>query len=248
MKILIGTSGWMYGDWVGKFYPEGLKDRDKLKFFTTQFSTVEINSTFYHLPKENTFKNWHDQAPKDFIYSLKLGRFVIRNKRLILDDESKSYIRTFLKYSRQLKEHLGCVLIQLPYSFKFDSEVIEKFFKFLSGTVKRMKFRPDFAIEFRNTSWFNEDTCEILRKFNVSQVVSNSSRWPESKEVTADFAYIRLHGPERLFASSYSNKQLKDWTAFIKSYKSIKKCYVYFNNDMFGYAIDNAKYLITCLK
>lgn len=248
MQLLIGTSGWTYSDWIGKFYPEDLKDKDRLKFYSTKFSTVEINSTFYHLPQEKTFMNWYEQANKDFIYSLKLGRFITRNKRLAIDEESKSYIRTFLKYSKHLKEHLGCVLIQLPYSFKFDIKTLEEFLKFLSGTAKRMKYHADFAVEFRNISWFKDDTYSILKEHNVVLVISNSSRWPETREVTADFSYIRLHGPERLFASRYSNEQLDEWAEFIKSHKSLKKFYVYFNNDVNGYAIENARYLIECFK
>lgn len=243
MEILIGTSGWMYKEWNDRFYPPKTKDRDKLAYLAQHFPTVEINSSFYRLPTKATFKLWHDRAPEGFIYSVKFPRYITQMKKLILDEGSKPYANDFFKNSKVLKEHLGAVLIQLPPNFGCDLERLKKFIKYLLSYAKQRKYIADFCIEFRHQTWFNEDVFSLMRKYNIGFVISDSSVWPQDRVFTADFSYIRFHGPKELFASSYSNKQLVEWAEFIVSHKEIKKFYVYFNNDMSAKAIDNAYYL-----
>jgi uncharacterized protein YecE (DUF72 family) len=243
MQLLIGTSGWLYDDWVGKFYTEDLKDRDKLPFYSKHFRTVEINSTFYRMPPAKTFEHWYEVVPKKFIYAIKFSRYITRTKRLTLDDESKPFIREFLKRSKKLKERLGAVIIQLPPSLRCDNKLLENFLKYLTGYAKRLKYKADFAIEFRHASWFNEETYKVLGEFNTAFVIADSSRYPGARVITADFSYIRLHGPEQLFASEYSKAQLEEWAGYIKANKNVKRFYVYFNNDFYGYAIGNANQL-----
>lgn len=247
MKILIGTSGWMYKDWGEKFYPPKMKDRDKLGFLADHFDTVELNSTFYRMPPAKTFKLWHDRAEKDFkhfVYTIKLSRYITHRKKLILDEESKPFLREFMKRMRELGKYASALLIQIPPGWHSDNERLAKFLRYLTLYNKRIKFQPDLAIELRHESWFHEDTYEILRKYNTAFVIANSSRWPSEKVITADFSYIRLHGPKELFASSYTNRQLGAWERFMHSHKNnVKKFYVYFNNDYAARAIDNAKYL-----
>jgi uncharacterized protein YecE (DUF72 family) len=244
MHLLIGTSGWLYEHWNGKFYPEGMKDRDKLKFLSEHFHTVEINSTFYHMPPGKTFQHWHDVAGEKFLYSVKFSRYITRTKRLVLDDESKPFIREFLKRTRFICDKLGAVIIQLPPGLKFDLELLEKFLKYFTGYLKRIKLNADVAIEFRNRSWFEQETYNILRKYNTAFVCADSSRYPCEKIVTADFMYFRLHGPRELFASKYTDDELNQWHEFIKANDKLRRCYVYFNNDFYGYAIENAEYLL----
>jgi len=244
MQVLIGTSGWLYEHWNGKFYPEGMKDRDKLKFLSEHFDTVEINSTFYRMPPEKTFLHWHEAVGDKFIYCVKFGRYITRTKRLVLDDESKPFIREFLKRARPLRGKLGAIIIQLPPGLKFDTELLEKFLKFVKSYSKRIKLTLDLAIEFRNRSWFDEKTFDILSKYNTAFVCADSSRYPCEKNVTADFMYIRLHGPRELFASKYTDEELIEWHEFIKANDSLRRCYVYFNNDFYGYALDNADFLL----
>ena len=243
MKILIGTSGWQYKHWNRTFYPEGMKENEKLHFIAKKFHTVEINSSFYRLPKADTFKKWYANAPKDFIYSLKFPRYMTQMKKLIIDENSASYVRDFFKNSKNLKEHLGCVLIQLPPNFKCDEDRLKNFLKFIFKYVKQIKYRSDFAVEFRNDTWFNKAIYEILEKYNVAITISDTPSWPMTKAITADFTYIRFHGPAQLFSSLYSNRQMKEWADFITSQKNLKKVYVYFNNDINVYAIKNAGYL-----
>lgn len=164
-------------------------------------------------------------------------------KKLILDEGSTPFANDFIKNSKVLKDHLGAVLIQLPPNFGCDLERLTKFIKHLVSYARKTKFIADFCIEFRHQSWFNEDVFSLMRKYNIAFVIGDSSVWPQDKIFTADFSYIRFHGPKELFVSSYSNKQLKEWAEFIVSHKEIKKFYVYFNNDMSAKAIDNAYFL-----
>jgi len=243
MKVLIGTSGWQYKHWNGTFYPEGMKDSEKLHYLAKKFHTVEINSSFYRMPSAETFKHWYKNAPKGFIYSLKFPRYMTQMKKLIVDETSEDYIRNFFKNSKNLKEHLGCILIQLPPNFEYDIERLERFLKFVFNYVKKIKYNADFAMEFRNNTWFVKDVYALLNKYNIAVTISDTPNWPMSREITADFTYLRFHGPGQLFGSLYTNKQMKEWAKFIISKASLRKIYVYFNNDINMYAIKNADYL-----
>lgn len=245
-KPIVGTSGWMYKHWGEKFYPKGLKDIEKLPYLATHFDTVEINATFYRLPTAKVFKNWKKKAAErfpNFIYTVKFSKFITHNKKLVLDKEAKSWIREFVKRCRELGEYSGALLIQLPPSLRFDTKLLTKFFDFLLPYMKRMKYNADVAIEFRHKTWMNTETYKLLRKYKVAFVCADSSRWAKARAITASFGYVRLHGPTKIFASSYSHEQLDEWRDYIYSKKRLKKCYVYFNNDNSAYAIDNAKYM-----
>ncbi|RPI16852.1 MAG: DUF72 domain-containing protein [Ignavibacteriae bacterium] len=245
MEILIGTSGWIYKHWNGTFYPQEVKEREKLTYFMENFKTVELNASFYRTPALSTFKKWHDEAKEGFVFTIKLSRFISHIKRLVLDDdEIRSVITYILQNVKELGEHLGAILIQLPPSLKSNNERLEKFLDFFTGEIKKLDYNPDIAIEFRHETWFNEDTYGILRKYNIAFVISDSTAWPTAHVFTAEHSYIRFHGPEKLFASLYSDEQMKWWADFILEHKEIKKFYVYFNNDEHGYAIVNSKKLI----
>lgn len=141
------------------------------------------------------------------------------------------------------------MLIQLPASFKYDKETLVTFLDFFTEEVRSRSFVFDLAIEFRNRYWFTEEVYAILRKYNIALVAANSSRYPGAREVTAGIAYIHMHGPAKLFASSYSDEQLQELAIYIKNISSaVKRVYVYFNNDFHGYAIKNAETLQELLK
>src|SRR4051794_25671650 len=125
MKLLIGTSGWMYKDWDGRFYPEDVKDPDKLPYFAKHFSTVEINSTFYHLPLETSVQRWYDITPKNFVFTVKLSRYLTHTKRLVPDDTFDESLREFFVRAKPLREKLGVVLAQLPAGFRADQPRLE---------------------------------------------------------------------------------------------------------------------------
>lgn len=244
MELLIGTSGWIHKHWDIRFYPENLKEKEKLPFFMENFKTVEVNSSFYRTPAASTFKKWHDEAKEGFVYSVKISRFITHIKKLVLDDEVKSIITFLLNNIKELGEHLGAFLIQLPPSFGLKNERLDQFLSFFSGEINKSGIKADLAVEYRHESWFNEATYEILRKYKTTLVISDSASWPTAHEFTAEHSYIRFHGPEKLFASLYTGEQMKWWADFILNHKEIKKFYVYFNNDEMGYAVINARQLI----
>jgi uncharacterized protein YecE (DUF72 family) len=243
-KILIGTSGWRYTDWIGPFYPHEMKSYEDLRFYATQFNTVENNSSFYRMASLATYKTWHRVTGDDFTFSLKMNKVFTHTHRLVLDDERKRLLQEHFQNLQVLKHKLGCILIQTPPSLKYDLSILETFLKFLTKSVKPLEYKPDFAIEFRNKNWFTDELYALLKKYNIAFTIAQSSRYPFVKVRTADFLYIRFHGPKELFASLYSHAEMDEWKEYIDKVPKAKKAYVYFNNDFYAYAIDNARYLI----
>lgn len=243
-SVYIGTSGWHYPHWLGLFYPPEITGYNELKFHAKHFSTVENNSSFYRIARDSTYKTWMRMTPPDYKFSLKLNKLITHIHRLELNDEVKEKVQYILETTQVLENKLGAVVIQLPPSFRYDIPKLRKFLVFIKKEIKSKEFKLDLAIEFRNKYWFEEKTFLLLKKYNVALVAADSSRYPGAKVLTADFAYIRLHGPEKLFASKYSSEQLSEWAKYIKKIGSkVERVYVYFNNDFHGYALDNAKEL-----
>ena len=252
-KLFIGTSGWVYSHWDGIFYPEDLPSKDKLKHFSKFFKTTEINYSFYHLPRPSTYQNWYNQTPADFIFAVKASRFITHIKRL---SGVKEAWKQFLENALYLKEKLGPILFQFPPSFRATSENIkrlEDFLKILRGrtsikggsTSKNLKY----AMEFRHKSWCDKKVYNLLKKYKIAWVIADSPSYPKAEVVTADFIYIRMHGSKLLFSSKYTKKELSSLSQKIKKWlKQNLDVYVYFNNDAYGYAIENAKELLKLCK
>jgi uncharacterized protein YecE (DUF72 family) len=230
-RCFIGTSGWYYRHWVGPFYPQGLLKEQLLPYFAQSFNTVELNNTFYRLPKEATVGSWHKKAPPDFVFAVKVSRFITHIKRLTNLGAS---LKLFLKRVYLLKEKLGPILYQLPPSMKMDN-------KRLAGFLKRLPPKQRNVVEFRHQSWLNKEVFDLLRKFNTAHCIVSMPDFPTAIETTADFIYIRMHGGSRLYRSNYPLAELKPWAARIKKFlKSGLDVYVYFNNDARGFAVKNA--------
>ncbi len=232
-KIHIGTSGWSYNDWSdGVFYPPDISNRDWLKFYSSHFSTVEINATFYHQMSAKTYKKWHDTVPDNFIFSVKISRFLTHIKKL---NDPKEPWQRFINNAKMLKEKLGPILVQLPPNFKANIVKLENLLKIIP------KKKYQVALEVRDESWFCNEVYRILEKYNTALVFADSQEWPCQEVVTSDFIYIRMHGPGDLYGSKYTVGQLKKLADKIKSWKKeVKEIYVYFNNDTEGYAVENA--------
>lgn len=247
-NVFIGTSGFQYWHWQKVFYPNHLKPKDYLKFYARYFLTVEINSSFYHIPHQKTIKNWLSQTSKDFVFSFKMSRFVTHFGKL--DSEVKSF-KLFFNALKPLTnspiKHL--ILIQTPVSFKINLEKLKKFIKNLPKNFL-------YAFEFRHPSWFCSKLYQIFKKENFALVLSDNPLknktqhlWPYVNIDTANFFYIRFHGSKILFTSSYSDKELKFYAQLIKEkLKKQMKVFCYFNNDAKGYAIENALFLKKLLK
>ncbi len=227
----IGTSGWSYYSFKGYLYPEDSKPRQWLSIYSEVFNTVEINATFYRLPTEKTFKKWYEETPQDFIFSIKASKVITHIKRL---KDVKEELQTFLKAISPLKEKGRVLLFQLPPSFKFNSEVLEEFFKLLPSDYYNV-------IEIRNISFHCQEFVDLLKKYNVCLCFSDcAGRYPSWYEVqTTDFLYIRMHGSKKLYVSNYEEEELQELAKKIKSYK-VKEAFVYFDNTSKGYAVPNA--------
>ncbi|HWP90915.1 MAG TPA: DUF72 domain-containing protein [Thermodesulfobacteriota bacterium] len=241
-KLYVGTSGWVYGDWNGIFYPENLSSKDRLRYFSQHFKTAEINYSFYHLPKPETYKNWYNQTPADFVFAVKASRYITHVKRL---KGVKTAWKRFLGNALHLREKLGPILFQFPPSLKVTPENTKRlgdFLEFIIGPSLRIAF------EFRHRSWCDEKAYETLRKHKIAWVISDSSRYPKAEAVTSDFVYIRMHGPKSLFSSKYTDEELKTLAQKIKNWLSKGlDVYAYFNNDFQGYAIQDAKEILRLL-
>lgn len=243
-RIYIGTSGWSYGDWSdGVFYPEDLAEKDWLGYYSQQFKTVEINATFYHQMSVKAYQKWHQTTPKDFIFSVKISRFLTHVKKL---NEPKEPWQRFINNAKELKEKLGPILVQLPPNLHVNLDKLEELIHVIPASPARLggPARYKIALEVRHQSWFSKPVYEILKKQNISLVFSYGEGLPVEEVITADFIYIRMHGPGDLYGSKYTTKQLKNLAEKIKKWKrKVKDIYVYFNNDTKGYAVGNAKKL-----
>jgi uncharacterized protein YecE (DUF72 family) len=242
-EIYIGTSGWVYNHWNRIFYPEDLRPKDRLRYFSDQFKTTEINYSFYHLPKSTTYENWYNQTPDSFVFAVKASRFITHVRRL---KDVKSAWDRFLENTLYLKEKLGPILFQLPPSFRATNENVKRLEEFLQQIAKE---DLRFAFEFRHENWCDDEIYRILRKYNAAWVIADSPSYPKAEVVTADLVYIRMHGSEKLFSSKYSIEEIGSLSDKIMEWKSKGlDVYTYFNNDYHGYAIENARELIGLIR
>jgi len=237
-KVRIGTSGWSYNHWIDVFYPPDLKSGDWLSYYSRYFNTVELNVTFYRTPSEKMFVNWYQKTPTDFLFIVKGNRFITHTKKLQVENNS---LELFFSRVKLLKEKLGVILWQLPPNFQADINRLEEFLK-LTKKFTRQKIRQ--AFEFRHPSWFSNDVYKILKKYNAALCIADSKKYPSEEILTADFVYLRFHGAGSLYASKYKDKDLEKWADKIKIwYNNKRDIFIYFNNDAFGYAIEDALYL-----
>ena len=231
-RYFIGTSGWHYEDWRSRFYPQDLSRAKWLEFYSREFATVELNNSFYRLPTENAFAKWYSDTPDGFSFAVKASRFITHIKRLKNVEEAEE---TFIGRAEILCEKLGPILYQLPPSLHRDDGLLDSF---LSGLPRGVRH----VIEFRHQSWLDEDVFDILRRNSAGLCVFDMPRFTCPVVATADYAYVRFHGSEALFSSSYTNEELADWANWITEVaKSLESVYIYFNNDVSGYAVENAK-------
>jgi uncharacterized protein YecE (DUF72 family) len=227
----IGTSGWNYDHWKGPFYPEDVSQRDWLEFYSRQLHTVEVNNTFYSLPERSTFEAWSSATPRDFLFSVKASRYITHMKKLKDPDESLE--RLFNRITT-LKSKLGPVLFQLPPRWKSNPERLETF-------LQHLPKRRRYAMEFRDESWWNEEVLGLLADRNIAFCIFELDGRESPREITADFVYIRLHGPEGAYEGQYSKQTLSGWAGAIAAWKEKGlDIYCYFDNDQNGYAAINA--------
>ncbi|MGH8495372.1 MAG: DUF72 domain-containing protein [Gammaproteobacteria bacterium] len=241
-SVRIGISGWRYEPWRGKFYPDGLPQRRELEYASRQLNTIELNGSFYSLQQPESYGEWYEQTPEDFVFAVKGSRYITHMKRL--GDIEKPLANFFASGVLRLQEKLGPFLWQFPPNLSLDLDRFENFFKLLprdtESAVKLAKGHDDkvkgrswartdadrpirHAVEIRNKSFKDERFISLLRTHDVALVVADTAgKWPYMEDVTADFIYARLHGDEKIYVSGYTDEALDDWAEKIRAWTSGK--------------------------
>jgi uncharacterized protein YecE (DUF72 family) len=238
--IRIGISGWRYEPWRGIFYPKALPQRRELEFASRAFDSIELNGSFYSLQTPQSYATWYAESPKDFVFSIKGGRYITHLRRL--KDIEAPLANFFASGIFNLHEKIGPFLWQFPPFFRYHEERFERFFSLLPHDTKealalarrrdpRMhgrtrlsidKSRPlRHAIEIRHESFATKSFVAMLRRHGIALVVADTAgKWPYIEEVTADFMYLRLHGDESLYASGYTDAALDRWARRIRAWSN----------------------------
>jgi uncharacterized protein YecE (DUF72 family) len=265
-QIRVGISGWRYPAWRGDFYPAGLPQRRELEYAASQLTSIEINGSFYSLQRPTSYAAWRSETPDDFVFSVKGGRYVTHLKRLV--DVDTALANFFASGVLTLGPKLGPFLWQLPETLRFDAAVLDDFLGRLPRTtaeVAALAARHDdkvaddralttteadrpvrHALEFRSPTFATPEAMAVLREHEVACVLADTAgRWPRVDEDTGPIRYVRLHGDRELYASGYSEKALDEWAVRCRGWASDgQDVFVYFDNDIKGYAPHDAMALI----
>jgi len=234
-KVLMGTSGWSYKEWIGPFYSK--TDRSMLQAYTKVFRTVEIDSTFYRYPSKGTVMGWTRYSPEEFVYTAKLPGLITHEKNLDLSKGVEEDLKVFVELMEPLylNGKLGCILIQLPPKFGFNPEKLERFLEILPTQV-------NFAVEFRNKSWIRNETWALLEKCQVAYTIVDEPLLPPELHITSRIAYFRWHGrgSRPWYDYRYPSNELEPWVSKVNEVAGkTKKIYGFFNNHFHGYAVEN---------
>ena len=231
-EIRIGTSGYHYQHWRGPFYPAGTSAGKMLEFYSKCFDTVELNNSFYRLPEDSTFDAWRKSTPENFLFAVKASRYLTHRKKL---KDPEPALQAILPRLVHLGAKLGPILFQLPPRWKANPERLQHLLTALPRTLR-------YVFEFRDTSWITPEINKRLQKYRAAFCIYELAGYQSPLNVTADFAYVRLHGPGRAkYQGSYSEDRLREWAQQIRKWaKTLKAVYVYFDNDQAGFAARNA--------
>jgi uncharacterized protein YecE (DUF72 family) len=230
--VRIGTSGYHYKHWVGTFYPPKTPASKMLDYYVQHFDTLELNNSFYRLPSIEAFEAWRDATPQNFVFAVKASRFITHNKKL---KDPENALDNILPRAEHLRKKLGPVLFQLPPKWKLNLER-------LKGLLEILPRERRYAFEFRELSWMTPEVNRLLERYNAAFCIYELAGYHTPFDITADFAYVRLHGPGAgKYQGSYSHAQLREWAQRIEEWSQrLKAIYIYFDNDQAGYAAQNA--------
>jgi uncharacterized protein YecE (DUF72 family) len=222
-RVLIGTSGWNYDSWRGPFYPAGLPAKAQLQYYASQFGTAELNGVFYRTPTPDAVKSWRRQTGLEFIFTWKASKFITHWKRL--SSNSLNSIELMEDRLALLGHKAGPILFQLPPAFQVDADRLSAFLQMLPSKRR-------YSFEFRHLSWYSPAIMRLLSRHNISLCISDHHDAPAPWRRTADFVYVRGHGPGGRYEGRYSTGALKRWTGRIRSWKA-QGCdvFVFFDND-----------------
>jgi uncharacterized protein YecE (DUF72 family) len=270
--VRVGISGWRYPAWRGDFYPKGLPQRRELEHAASQLTSIEINGSFYSLQRPTSYAAWRADATgsrPDFVFAVKGPRYISHLKRL--KDAEIPLANFFASGVLALGPTIGPILWQLPESFRFDADVLDTFLGSLprsTAQAARLAERHDdkvpddralttaeddrrlhYALEFRSPTFATAEAYAVLRRHQVATVYADTAgRWPKVDEDTGPIRYVRLHGDRELYASGYTDRSLDEWAARCRGWADAgQTVFVYFDNDMKGYAPHDAMRLIARL-
>lgn len=231
-NIFVGTSGWHYPHWRGRFYPEALPRRRWLEYYTSRLSTVELNGSFYKLPSEQTIARWAAQSPPGFLFSVKAWRVITHRKKL---EGCAAAVSLFSSLVSGLGAHLGPILFQLPPRFGLRLGRLE-------ALLEQLPPRRRYAFELRDPSWHTPELLRLLERHNAAFCVYELAGLRSAAPLTADFVYVRLHGPGgSAYTGRYREQALRAWAEQLLRWREGgRAAYLYFDNDQAGHAAQNA--------
>ena len=231
-RVLVGTSGYNYPEWRGTFYPEKFSTDKMLAYYAERFPTVEINYTFYRMPTEKLLAGWATGTPDGFSFTLKAPRRITHDAKL---QRCEDLLQSFCRTAQTLGPKLAVLLFQLPPTFKKDVDVLRAFLELLPDGTRA-------AFEFRHVSWHDAAVFEALRSRNVALCIADSEKMTTPREVTADYAYLRLRD------EGYQQADLEQWAAHVGALSQVNDAFVYFKHEEQGLGPDFARRFITALE
>lgn len=229
--IHVGTSGWQYAHWRGIFYPKKLSQRQWLAYYAERFQTVEVNNTFYNLPEKSVFAHWSHTPPDDFVFALKMSRYLTHLKRLHDPEEP---VRRFMERAEALGRKRGPILLQLGPKHVANVDLLD-------AALDAFPKSERVAVEFRHPSWFDQATRELLERRGVALCLADRPRRKQPDWRTTSWGFVRFHEGRGAHAPGYGRDTLRRWVEKIAGLWSREEdVFVYFNNDTLGYAIKDA--------
>lgn len=232
-RVLIGCSGWQYREWRGPVYPPDVPMRSWLSWYAERLPTVELNGTFYRLPREEAVASWRARVPDDFVFAVKLGAFGSHRKKL---RDPEFWLANHVERFAHLGDKLGPTLVQLPPRWKRNTERLDEF---LAATPSGSRW----AVEMRDPSWLHDDVFEVLRRHGAALCLHDLLP-DHPRLLTTDWTYLRFHGPDALrrpYTDAYPAKVLQGWAVWIEEQRQEgRDVYAYFNNDMGAHAFADA--------
>ncbi len=233
-NIHVGCSGWVYRHWKGAFYPAGLSQKRWFEHYASEFDTVEINASFYRLPLASTFDKWREQAPPGFRYAVKVNRFITHMKKLLDCEQAADQ---FIVLVRPLGPTLGPLLYQLPPSLHKNLERLDAFLSRLPADLEQV-------MEFRHRSWYEEDVLALLDRHGIGFVTHDLVGLKSPRWASGLTAYVRFHGTGGKYRGRYSDDQMRNWADWLIGQRAAgRSAWAYFNNDISGDAIADARNL-----
>jgi uncharacterized protein YecE (DUF72 family) len=230
--IFVGTSGWTYDHWKGRFYPQGLPKSHWFEYYASRFSSVEVNATFYRTFKDQTYHTWRERAPQRFGYVLKVPQLITHRKYLVDVDQD---IKGFCQSCALLGDKFEMVLLQVAPNMPYHPGHLQK----------ALAAFPDphrVAVEFRRSEWLNPEIMAVLRAMGVAICNVDSPQQSIPDYLTSNRAYLRLHGRQRWYSYNYSSEELREIARLALNLveRGAERIYIFFNNDYEGYAPANA--------